>query len=211
MKKYVLLLLTIFIFHSLQAQLEQLDGVISEEEESQLRLIGENGSSSMFIDTSSDYSVRVIIKSEKLYVASLCVCNEKNEVIVMHASSALGDQTYIQSNDTWSTEDTFKWEVREVALTAEIIEKRRQYLEKHGWVANTVSMGKGGETEFFINRKLLEKSGASFALGLMTESDPENIIGIPAVGSGDCADFKLVSGDPATHYSFNPEKWIKIR
>ncbi len=210
MKTSSLILVLFIASSSLQAQFEQLDGSISTEESQQLTTIGKNGSNLMLIDQSSENYLRVTIKSGALYVASLCACTSKNEVLVLHASAALGDQTYTQESGSWTTGDVFNWEVREGEMTPAAIKKRQDYFEQKGWVANTMHMGNNGETEFFISRKLLGEGDVYLALGLMTEADPENIIGIPKNGAGDCADLKLVSGDPAANYSFDPSRWIKI-
>lgn len=211
MKNCFLFILAAFSSLTLVAQLEKLDGSVSEEEQEKLQLIGKNESNQMLIDQSSAEYVKITIKSVKLYVASLCACTAKGEVIVMHASAALGDQLYTRDDAGWSTKDTFNWEVRETTMTDEIIEKRRKFLETHGWVANTVAMGNDGESEFIISRKLLGDKDVYLAIGLMTQSDPENILGIPATGAGDCAAFTLVSGNTAPTYSFDPSKWIKIQ
>lgn len=208
--KSSIILVFILSIGSIHAQFDQLDGSISAKENQQLTTIGENGSNMMQIDQSSENFIRVTIKSGTLYVASLCACTSKNEVFVLHASAALGDQTYTQASNYWITNDVFNWEVREGEMTAAAIKKRQDYFEKKGWVANTVHMGNDGETEFFISREILGEGDVYLALGLMTEANPEVIIDIPENGAGDCADLKLVSGDPKSRYSFDPSTWIKI-
>lgn len=128
---------------------------------------------------------------------------------MLHASAALGSINYKKEGNKWTTNQKFDWQMREKFMDAPTIAKRRKYLENNGWIANTMGMGKVGETEFIINRNTF-KGELKVAMGLMTTEDPNNIVGIPSAGSGDCADQKLVSGDPKSSYLFSTKNWIHI-
>lgn len=194
---------------SINAQdLRNLDGSISDSESKSLIIIGENGDNRLMI-SSSGGNLKVAVESKELYVASLCICNEQNEVTILHASAALGQIVYKKEAGKWTTEEKFNWQMRETGMDAAIIAKRKRYLDNYGWVANTMGMGNTGETEFIINPNMFGDN-LRLAIGLMTAENPENIIGIPSMGAGDCADQKLVSGDPKTSYLFNADQWIGI-
>ncbi|WP_425390523.1 hypothetical protein [Ekhidna sp.] len=143
-------------------------------------------------------------------MASLCICDEQNEVTVLHASAALGQILYKKEGDRWVTNQKFDWKMREVDMKDATITKRNQYLKINGWGANTMSMGNVGETEFIIDRKAFSGE-LKLAIGLMTAEDPNNIVGIPSGGAGDCADQRLVSGDPKSSYSFNSTNWLSYK
>ena len=212
MKTVITLLAFLLLTSHIQAQLQKLDGNITEAEIQSLSTIDSHGANSLMIDTSSQQFIKVALKSEKLYVASLCVCIGENKIMVMHASAALGDLTYTyQQNKHWVTDDKFVWAVRENDMTPETIEKRKQYFDDRGWIGSTMSMGNDGETEFLIDRKLFGNQSLSLAIGLMTEGDPENIIGIPKNDASDCAAHALVSGDPESSYRFDTSGWLKIQ
>jgi len=211
MKDFCTLLTFLLLTSHVQAQLPELDGNISEAESQSLAIVGRHGSNSLMVDNSSQQFIKVSIKSEKLYVASLCACIGGDKIMVMHASAALGDLTYTrQKNEQWVTNDKFVWAVRENDMDPETIEKRRQYLSNRGWIASTMSMGKEGEAEFLIDRKLFTSQALSLAVGLMTEANPEDIIGLP-MNASDCASHSLVSGDPESSYAFDTSEWIKIQ
>ncbi|WP_370089354.1 hypothetical protein [Ekhidna sp.] len=192
-----------------QINLSQLDGFITSKELTKLEILGENGINQLLIDDTDKNYLRLSVKSEELYVASLCICNEKNEVSVLHASAALGQILYKKSESSWTTNQKFDWQMREEGMEAGILEKRKRYLDNFGWVANTMGMGQAGETEFIIDRNKF-KGELKLAIGLMTARDPNDIIGIPISDGGDCADHMLVSGDPKSSYYFDPSSWIVI-
>ncbi|SNT05098.1 hypothetical protein SAMN05421640_2170 [Ekhidna lutea] len=203
--------LLLFFVYSIQAQtdLKSLDGNISSEEAKGLEVLDKNESNQLLIDPSSDSYLKITVKSEELYVASLCICNEQDEVTVLHASAALGQILYKKEGDQWSTNQKFDWQLREVDMKDATIAKRNQYLRDNGWVANTMNMGNAGETEFIIDRQAYGEN-LKIAIGLMTAKNPNNIVGIPSGGTGDCANQKLVAGDPKNSYQFEVANWIEI-
>lgn len=204
-------LLSLFVFTfsiHVNGQFNQLDGLVTESEWDKATIIEDDISKIRVIDMGDYLWIR--LKSEELYVASLCLCGNENEVIVLHASAALGAVTYQKQNTDWSTEDSFIWKVRETDMNESTIRKRKEHYEAYGWVANTVSMGEKGETEFIINKQLYGNGELYLAAGLMPASDPENIIPLPTETSGDCADPKLVGGPPNSKYQFNPKDWYKV-
>ncbi|MEQ8905908.1 hypothetical protein [Ekhidna sp.] len=203
--------LLLFFAYSSQAQidLKNLDGNISSQEIKGLEILDENGTNQLLIDPSSDNYLKITVKSEELYVASLCICNEQDEVTVLHASAALGQILYKKEGDGWVTNQKFDWQLREVDMKDATIAKRNQYLQDNGWVANTMNMGNAGETEFIIDRKAFAGK-LKLAIGLMTAENPNSIVGIPSDGAGDCADHKLVAGPPKTNYKFSPGQWLEV-
>ncbi|WP_185152730.1 hypothetical protein, partial [Fulvivirga aurantia] len=91
------------------------------------------------------------------------------------------------------------------------ISKRSTYFQQYGWVGNTMSMGKAGENEIIIDKKLFDKkSPIHLAAGLMPEVNPTQIISLPEGHSAGCANAKLVSGDPNESYNFLPTGWYRI-
>ncbi|MEP1095109.1 MAG: hypothetical protein ABJG78_08365 [Cyclobacteriaceae bacterium] len=194
-----------------QIDLSQLDGKITESEKKLFQLLGENGNSQLSISQENDH-LKINVISDTMYVASLCLCIDKKKTIVLHASAALGKVNYKSGGKgQWNSSDKFDWQMRESDMSAETIKLRETHLKEFGWVANTLGMGSRREAEFIISRSLLEGKDISLAAGLMPKSDPENIIGIPAGTSGDCAAFTLVAGPPEPTYQFDPERWLKIR
>ncbi len=205
-----ILLLSVSLISVAQIDLTQLDGTISEDEKAQFQLLGENGVSEISAYVDADY-IKINVKSDTMYVASLCFCDGNEKTIVMHASSALGQLNYLSAGDgTWNSSEQFDWKVREKDMSKKTIEKRREYLDNYGWVANTVSMGRKGHVEFIVKKELFTTNQVFLAAGLMLKANPEEIIPLPTRTSGDCAALSLVAGNAEKNYRFEPETWFKI-
>lgn len=194
-----------------QIDLTQLDGTISEEEKAQFQLLGKNEVSEISMSADGDY-LKINIKTDTIFVASLCLCDGNGKTIVMHASSALGQSSYYsKEDDTWNSTESFVWKVRETDMKTETIAKRIDYLEQNGWVANTVMMGQRGEVEFIIKKDLFDGKKVFLGAGLMLKANPQDIIPLPEKTSGDCAAFSLVAGPALKSYQFRPDEWYKIK
>ncbi len=204
-----LLLLSISISSTAQIDLTQLDGIISEEENARFQKLGENRTSEISAIVDGDY-IKINVKSDTMYVASLCLCSDEKKTIVLHASSALGQINYAYDSESWTTEEQFTWKVRERDMSASTLAKRRNYLDEFGWVANTTPMGSNKEVEFIIRKDLFTGNRVLLAAGLMLKSDPENIVPLPAKTSGDCAALSLVAGNRENSYQFEPKNWFRI-
>ncbi len=203
------ILLFLTITSIAQIDLTQLDGSISEDENTQFGKLGENGSSVLSAVVDGDY-IKINVKSDTMYVASLCLCSDNSKMMILHASAALGQVIYSAKDGSWRSDEQFDWKVRETDMTEKTIKKRREYLEKYGWVANTLSMGQIGEVEFIIKKSLFAEKEVFLAAGLMSQANPEEIIPLPTKTSGDCAAYSLVVGDPESSYQFEPKTWFRI-
>ncbi len=209
MKIFILLFLFICpTIAAAQHPIENLDGNIYLEELANYQEVVKTDKYSVYKKIDSDY-IYLSIKSEEIYVASLCV-EDKDQISILHASAALGKIDYQKSGSDWATTEDFSWGMREGEMDEETIQKRIHYLEEFGWVANTMGMGEVGNTEFILKRSFFNESSISLASGLMPASNPEVIIPVPSEAAGNCAEHSLVAGSPDEQYSFNPESWIKI-
>jgi len=154
--------------------------------------------------------LRITVASEPVGVASLCLATTER-VRVLHASAALGMLDYHREEQTWTTEESFVWALRDTAMTAAALESRRAHLEAHGWVATTNEMGRAGETEFLIRWDLLPEGDLYLGLGIMPKERPTEIIGMPSERVGDCARGDLVRGPaPLSGLRFDPESWKPV-
>ncbi len=195
-----------------QSALEMPDGIISESDLTDFKMLGNNGDNKIFIQNSGDY-LKLSIQSAELYVASLCLCSQ-DQIIVLHASAALGKLIYKKDeHGVWRTEDeAFTYGMRDTAMDQAAVSKRQAYLTEQSWVANTMAMGNTGETEIIIHKKLLPVSStnARLALGLMTAADPEKIVDFPEKRTPGCAALSLVGGYIENSYDFRPDEWFYI-
>lgn len=184
------------------------DGTLDKKELDNMKLVLEEGANQLFIKETEEY-LYISLKTEEIYVASMCICNGRT-ISVLHASAALGKLNYEELEDgKWNTNKSFVWEMREKGFSQKEMDKRKKYLDKNGWVANTMEMGEIGETEFVISKKWLDEK-PRFAIGLMPASLPENTFSLPTKNASACGNHSLVSGEPKPNYTFTPTDWITI-
>ncbi|WP_421871486.1 hypothetical protein [Marinoscillum sp.] len=184
-----------------------IDGQISPVELETSKEIYTDDISSLRVEI-SEWFLKVYVKAEEMYVASICIC-QGDQVDVFHASAALGKISYAREGDRWVTNDSFVFSMRETAMDLETIKLRENYFRENGWLANTMEMGEKGEVEFILDKSQFSGSTLKIANGIMLASDPENILGQPSQAN-DCVAHSLVSGSPKSSYQFVPEDWIGL-
>ncbi len=191
-----------------QYDLSGLDGKIDDAEKRQSQTILKNkGSNLSFLQDGS--FMKINVSSEPLYVASLCLATE-NKVYILHASAALGMMSYALEGGKWSAGQEFSWAMRDTAMSAEVVSQRSTYLDQNMWAATTMSMGTRGQIEFVVNLNLIESDTFFIAAGLMTESDPKQIVSLPQQAAQGCGALSLVAGRPENSYPFDPTSWYQI-
>lgn len=189
--------------------LETLDGTFSEPEREGARQLLHDEVSAVFV-RSGDGFLRIVVQSEPIGVASLCVAGA-DDVLILHASAALGMLRYTRSDSAWTSKDRFSWAMRDTSMSVTALAERGAYLKEHGWVASTSRMGRPGETEFLVRRTILPEGDLFLAVGIMPLERPEEILGLPSPGAGDCAHERLVRGmAPRTDIRFNPQAWALV-
>ncbi len=210
MKKLLVLSLILFpVSSNAQNVVANLDGSLSTSELKNYYELGNADENILYLGTDDTY-LYLGIRSEKIHVASVCLANQER-VLVLHSSAALGMLEYVKAEgNSWYSDEEFVWGMRDGEMDPKTLMKRENYLKEHGWIANTMSMGETGQTEFIIDRNMLTGEIVHLGAGLMPESDPEAIIPFPVETAGDCAAFSLVSGRAETEYSFSPELWHEI-
>ncbi|NNF04201.1 MAG: hypothetical protein HKN17_07020 [Rhodothermales bacterium] len=193
---------------NLNEVLRGFDGVFTEDERSAVThaIVTEEGS--IFVRRSGGL-LYVTVESEPIGVASLCL-GGFSEVSVLHASAALGYLRFRSTDDGWTTDDDFVWEMRETSMSTDAIDARAQYFASHGWVATTAMMGDPTATEFLVSEDLVQHDGVRIAAGLMPIERPEVTLALPATAS-ECADDRLVRGPkPDAPIRFDPTAWLHM-
>ncbi len=191
-----------------QIDLTQLDGNISQDEMSEMKMIGNIDPAEFYIGKNGDVLI-LSIRSEPIHVASVCIAQNES-VTVYHASAALGAIKYTPLNNNWETKEEFQWEMRNGEMTLEAIEQRQTYFEEHKWIASTTKMGRSGNTEFYFDTNAFDSESVYLAAGLMLVSDPDSIVSFPELNASACSDHSLVAGSPDAQYSFDPSSWLEI-
>ena len=137
-------------------------------------------------------------------IASLCYPN-KNGLVVLHASAALGTAAFEPADGKWRLTHPFTWTNRDTGKSPEAMADREKFLTSKGWFANT------SPTALLMREYQLPirgKQEVALTIGFYTIEPGKQILGSwPPNLEDDCADLELASGYTDREFSFDPSKW----
>ncbi|REJ76102.1 MAG: hypothetical protein DWQ47_10795 [Acidobacteria bacterium] len=193
----------------LETRIKAIDGVLKDGEVAYLEKRAATDEITILSRDDGEF-ISIAVKTAPHFVASICLASA-DDVIVLHASAALGELEYLKKDGAWDPNGKFEWKVRDTSMGPEAIQQRTDYFQMNKWVANTTPMGTKGETEFLVRKDILSGEDLMLAVGIMPESDPEKIISFPEEPAG-CGDRMLVSGNSERKgMRFDTSSWIRIR
>lgn len=102
------------------------------------------------------------------------------DIIVHHASAALGRIAYRLDGELWQPLAKFRWELRDRGFTPEIEGKLNGYWSVHNWAANNMNMNNPNEAEFRIKANDLNPTvpynlAVEFVTGDVNQYFPETL------------------------------------
>lgn len=154
--------------------------------------------------------VEVGLQTPPLFVASLCI-ERGDQIHMMHASSAVGHGTYVRRAGTWTLTEPFEWRLRGADGAPATANEQSRHFELYGWVANTVTTGMAGQTDFRISARFLGGRVIRMALGLLLEGDGSDVEGWPpAPGEDGCTDRSTIAGPLPDSADFHPSSWALL-
>ena len=131
-------------------------------------------------------------------------------VRILHASAALGSAEYMQANSTrWDRQTEFKWEMRDTTLSESARTERADHIDRRGWVASTVGMGRPGETEYIIHLELFDQTPLRLAAAAGTGGEPPHFW--PAALNDGVRSQYLFLGNAPRSLSFDVKGWASLR
>jgi len=137
-------------------------------------------------------------------IASLCYPN-KNGVVVLHASAALGTAAFEQADGKWRLTHPFNWTNRDTGKSPEAMADREKFLTSKGWFANTNPIA---QLMREYQLPIRGKQEVALTIGFYTIEPGKQILGSwPPNLEDDCADLELASGYTDREFSFDPSKW----
>jgi len=183
------------------------DGVMNDTEWAEATVV-EQGSIRLAMQ-SGDGFLQIGLRTPPLFVASLCIERE-DEVHIFHASSAVGHGVYRRGSEAWTLRERFEWRLRGRDDLPATTEEQARHLEEFGWVANTVTAGNPGETEFRISSGYLRRP-VRIALGLLLEGDGTDVVGWPVAPDADgCTQRSTIAGPLPDTVAFDPSTWVRL-
>lgn len=131
-------------------------------------------------------------------------------VWILHASNALGGAEFRQVDSSrWERHSEFTWELRDTSLSESAKTERADYLDRHGWVASTMTMGSPGETEFIIHLELFDNTPLRLAAATGTGAGPPYYW--PAGLNDGVRSQDLFLGNVPKSLSFDVSGWASLR
>jgi hypothetical protein len=128
-------------------------------------------------------------------------------VLILHASAALGTARFVGPGEVKRRVGEWEFRVRG-GEESEGSGEAREFYRQEGWVATTIRMGRAGETEFKISRRLLNAFPASPAsLAVAYWAEGQGVTHWPAGVNDDFALERMVQGFLPEEARFRPETW----
>ncbi|MFL6245205.1 MAG: hypothetical protein ACJ74H_04215 [Thermoanaerobaculia bacterium] len=137
-------------------------------------------------------------------LGSVCLPN-RNGIVVLHASAALGTAAFEQTDGKWRLTHPFKWTNRDTGMSPEAMAEREKFLTDKGWFANT-SPNALLMREYQV--PIRGKQEVPLTIAFYTFTPEKQILGYwPPDLEDDCADPELAGGSTKREFMFDPSKW----
>jgi hypothetical protein len=183
----------------------KIDGVLSEGEwkDAKRVALAPEGEGWLMRD---DKMLYVAVRTGRNCIPSLALLKD-GKIVIIHASASLGTAVYERSGDVWAASRTFKWRCRNGRTTGPGCD---EFLADEGWFGTTCEMGKRGEAEFRIARRLLTDGETRFAL-VVCRLMPMPMIACvwPATVNDGSTEQDLLFGR-CPKLTFEPDTWARL-
>ena len=182
-----------------------IDGVIDPAEWNHARVETFADGSELQIMRDAEYLYLAIRGTTEEMIAANVYTQENGEVIIRHASAALGTGIYQSAENNWLKTQDFHWQCRATDNSEASQTERNAFLEQEGWLAATSRRGTPNELEYQIK---ITAENLPLAVAFMRTSDPEQRVFLPL----DLADDTIQptpDGLPEIRL-FSPETWMLL-
>jgi hypothetical protein len=138
-------------------------------------------------------------------ISSVCAVTGK-QVLILHASAALGTAVFTQDQDKWLLKRGFTWTNRDSGQSARALAERKKTFSAEGWFANTNS-NTLTDREFVLHVRFQPQ--IPLVLGHLTTStaNEQRLYYWPEEVVDGCAEPELATGYTDREYTFDPDSW----
>ena len=182
-----------------------IDGVLSPGEWDAAYVETFADGSELLLMCDAAYLYLAIRATREEMIAANVYTSENKEVIIHHASAALGTAIYQSAEDGWLKTQDFEWTCRATDNSEASQEERHSFLKEEGWLAANSRMGTPNELEYQIK---VTGEKVTLAVAFMRSSEQERRVFWPL----DLADDTIQptpGGLPETR-TFFPETWMVL-
>jgi hypothetical protein len=182
-----------------------IDGVLSPGEWDAAYVEAFSDGSELLLMQDAEYLYLAIRGSTGEMIAANVYTEENGEVIIRHASAALGTAIYRSGEKDWLKTQDFEWECRATDDSEASRRERNAFLEEEGWLAANSRMGTPNELEYQIKAP---GKKVTLAVAFMRSSDPEQRVFLPPDLKDDTIQ-PAPGGLPETRV-FSPGTWMVL-
>jgi formylglycine-generating enzyme required for sulfatase activity len=140
------------------------------------------------------------IRSQRMGVGSVCT-KRGNQVWILHASAALGNAIYENTDEGWQMIEGFEWCCRSTTPNDE----QMALLEENHWTASIGYMGEPTEMEYQI---AMEEDAITLAMAYYLSRS--SIPFWPGSLEDDCRLYDVVEGSPPDNVQFDTDTWVTL-
>ncbi len=139
-------------------------------------------------------------------IPSLAV-HQEDKILVLHASASLGTAAYARSGEAWRANRKFTWRCRDGQTSDE---ERASFTADEGWFATTNGVGRPGEAEYTIDRRLLKGAFPRLAIvACRLQPMPPTACAWPKTVRDGTRNQDLLFGK-TPDLDFDPESWAQL-
>jgi hypothetical protein len=127
------------------------------------------------------------------------------EIVLLHASAALGTAVYRREGERWRLERDFVWRCRDTSSSPAAQDERAAFLREEGWVATNSRIGTPNELEYRI-----EMSGERLRLALNYIAASRTDVKVPWPDGLADGSVQPTPGGLPEQLDFSPGDWATL-
>jgi len=182
-----------------------IDGTISPGEWDNAMIESFSDGSELLLMYSEGYLYLGIRANASDMIVGNVFINHGDEIVILHASAALGTAIYQKETDQWQLTQNFDWCCRGTGDNEAAQDERNAFLQKEHWVGTNSRTGTPNELEFQIE---MTSESLRMAVNYIKVSEPNVKISWPSDLDDAC--IKPTPGGLPEHLQFSPDKWVTI-
>jgi hypothetical protein len=179
-----------------------LDGTLTPDEWVDALSISLNPDSTLFLKHAGGF-LYLAVQATTMGVPSPLIIRDR-EVVVLHASAALGTGIYAQEDESWVLRQPFIWQCRSRSFSEAASAERSQFLETEGWLGTIGHMGTPTMFEYQIR---LEDEPLRLLFLFMEVTTPLQLLSWPLPAESAAAYLEVITGPIPETAEFDPDSW----
>ena len=179
-----------------------LDGTLAPDEWADASSIPLNPDSTLFLKHAEGF-LYLAVRATTMGVPSPLIVRD-GEVVVLHASAALGTAIYAQEDESWVLRQPFVWQCRSRSFSEAAKAERAQFLEAEGWLGTIGYLGTPTMFEYQIR---LDEEPLRMLFLFMEATTPLQLLSWPLSAESVASYLDVVTGSIPETAGFDPDSW----